>query len=89
VRLRDERYLFHLTPWVFFPLWLAAGAALGWLLEDAPLWLGLLIAAPVGWTMPFYVARMVAQMPFFARMAARRRSGTSRWGNDRPDERWH
>jgi hypothetical protein len=81
VRLRDERYLFHLTPLVFFPLWLAAGVALGWLLEDAPFWLRVLIGAPVGWTMPFYMVRMpffMVRMPFFARMAERRRSGTSR-----------
>ena len=83
VRLRDDRYLFHLSPWAFFSLWLAAGPALGWLLEDAPLWLGILIAAPVGWTMPFYIARM----PFFTRMSARRRSGTSRSKDGRPDER--
>ena len=86
VRLRNDRYLFHLSPWAFFPLWLAAGAALGWLLEDVPLWLGILIAAPVGWAMPIYVARMMTRMPFLARMSARRRSGTSRRGNDRPDE---
>lgn len=85
MRLRDERYLFHLTPWVFFPVWLAAGVALGWLLEDAPFWLRVLIGAPVGWTMPFYMIRM----PFFARFAERRWSGTSLWGDGRPDERWH
>lgn len=85
--LRDDRYLFHLPPWAFFPLWLAAGAGLGWFLEDAPLWLGILIAAPVGWTMPFYVARMMVRMPFVARMSARSRSGTSRSEDGRPDER--
>lgn len=87
VRLRDDRYLFHLSPWAFFPLWLAAGAALGWLLEDVPLWFGILIAAPVGWSMPFYMARMVTQTPLLARMSARRRSETSRRRDDRQDGR--
>ena len=86
VRLRDDRYLFHLSPWAFFPLWLAAGATWGWLLEDATLWLSILVAAPVAWTMPFYVARMVTRVPFLARMSARRRSGTSRSEDGRPDE---
>ncbi len=82
VRLRDERYLFHLTPWVYFPLWLGVGIALRWLLDDEPFWLRALIAGPVGWTLPFYVARM----PIFVRFAARRRTAMSRWGQG-PEQR--
>ena len=85
VRLRDERYLFHLSPWVYFPLYLGAGVALGWLLEDAPFWLQVLVAAPIGWTLPFYIIRMT----WFACLTARRWSGTSRWGAGRSDNRWH
>lgn len=86
MRFRDDRYLFHLSPWAFFPLWLAAGAALSWLLEDAPLWLAIPILAPVAWIMPLYVARMVVRVPFLARMSARSRSGTSQQRDDRPGE---
>ena len=84
MRIRDDRYLFHLSPWAFFPLWLAAGATLGWLLEDAPLWLAILILAPVAWTMPIYVAQMVVRVPFFARMTARRRSVNGQDSDDQP-----
>jgi hypothetical protein len=84
VKLRDERYLFHLTPWAYFPLWLGVSMTLGWLLEDSPFWLRLLIVGPIAWTLPFYMARM----PIFARLAARRRKGASRWTNGPRDERW-
>lgn len=83
VRLKDERYLFHLRPWVYFPLYLGAGVALPWLLEDAPVWLQILIEAPIGWTLPFYMIRM----PFFVRFSEWSRSGASRRGGGRPDER--
>jgi hypothetical protein len=76
VRLRDERYLFHLTPWAFFPLWFGIGIGLSWALDDAPLWLRAVVIGPVSWTMPFYIARM----PSIARIAARNRSRISRWG---------
>jgi hypothetical protein len=86
VKLRDRRYLFGLTPWAFFPLWLALGVGLSWSLDDAPLWLRIVVIGPISWTMPFYMARM----PFVARIARRRGSGgTSRWGDGRPDERWN
>lgn len=69
VRLRDERYLFHLRPWAYFPLWFALGIGLGWILDAAPFWLRVLIIAPVGWTLPFYVARM----PWVTRLGRWRR----------------
>jgi hypothetical protein len=72
VRLNDDRYLFHLKPWVFFPLWFAVGAALGWLLEDAPLWLRLLIGIPVGWAMPAYIIWLIIRSPRGERFAERR-----------------
>jgi len=58
MKLRDDRFLFGLTPSVFFPLWAAAGVAVSALIEDWPLWPGLLVAVPVGWSMPVYVLRM-------------------------------
>ena len=58
MRLRDERYLFGLTPWVFFALWLGIGIGLGAGLEDAPLSVRVLVLGPIGWSMPFYMVRM-------------------------------
>jgi len=69
VRLRDGRYLFGLTPWAYFPLWIGLGNALAWILDDAPLWLRLLIIGPISWTLPFYIVRM----PCVARVTAWRR----------------
>ena len=85
VRFTDERYLFHLRPWVYFPLYLGAGVALPWLLDGAPVWLHIVIAAPIGWTLPFYITRML----FFVRCSEWSRSAASRWGGGRPDERSH
>ncbi|MGY2127017.1 hypothetical protein [Blastococcus sp. SYSU DS0617] len=85
MRLRDPRYLFGVRPWVFFPAWFALGSTLGWLLDGAPVWLRLLVLAPVGWTMPFYVARM----PWITRLSPHaRRDGTSRWRAGPPGDRW-
>ena len=70
VKLRDDRYLFGLTPWAFFPLWLAAGVGISALVEDWPFWLGLLVKIPVGWSMPVYIVRM----PVFRRPAGKKDS---------------
>ena len=70
MQLRHRRYLFELAPWAFFPLWLATGVGVSALVEDWPLWLGLLLRVPVGWSMPLYVVRM----PVFRRAAGKEQS---------------
>jgi hypothetical protein len=69
VRLGDRRYLFGLTPWAYFPLWLAVLLGLSWILDEAPLWLRLVVIAPISWTLVIYILRM----PNFARSTARGR----------------
>jgi hypothetical protein len=58
VRIRDDRYLFSLRPWAYFSLWFVLSIGLAALLEAAPWWVRVPLLAPIGWSLPVYLARM-------------------------------